>query len=167
MVYPEENETGPTSQRIREKTRGSATRAFGHEQKYQGYFCSVSHTRSQSNNNCSYCNYYSLSFDAYLPVTRDVVRCENLAMAAQQTGDGQLHKPNNSLGIDYQRNRVSIRHSGGVIFHVPPLVVLGEFGHIRVVGSFRRDTRSIYIIEFRMRLNKCYTCNDYCDFRRY
>lgn len=53
VVYPEENETSPTSQRIREKTRGSATRAFGHEQEYQGYFCSVSHTRSQSNNNCS------------------------------------------------------------------------------------------------------------------
>lgn len=85
--------------------------------------------------------------------------CDNIAMAAQQTGGGQLHKPNNSLGVDYQRDRVSIRHSGRFVFHVPPLVVLGEFGHIRVVGSFRRHTRSIYTVEFRMWLNKCYKCN--------
>lgn len=64
-------------------------------------------------------------------------------MAAQQTGNGQLYKSNNSLGTHHQRNRVSIRHGGGFVFYIFALVVLGELCHIRTAGRFCRDTRSI------------------------
>lgn len=65
-------------------------------------------------------------------------------MAAQQTGDGQLHKSNNSVGADDQRNRVAIRHGGRFVLYVPPMAVLGELCHIRFVGSLRRHTRSTH-----------------------
>lgn len=45
VVHQAEDEIGPASQRVREKTRGSAARAVGNEQEYQRHFGSVSHTR--------------------------------------------------------------------------------------------------------------------------
>jgi len=71
-------------------------------------------------------------------------------MAAQQTGDGQLYKSNNSVGTDDQRNRIAIRHGSRFVFYVPPVVVLGELCHIRVVGSLRRHARSTIILYNRI-----------------
>jgi len=49
VVHPEEDEISSASQRVREEARGSAARAFGDEQKYEGYHGAVSHSPGQSN----------------------------------------------------------------------------------------------------------------------
>lgn len=62
-----------------------------------------------------------------------------VAMAAQQTRDGERDKSDNPVGTDHKGDRVTVRHRGRVVFYIPPLAVLGELRYICVIGGFRRD----------------------------